>query len=124
MQRKERKQMDDRTLLEAAAKAISCKWAATPQRTSPSLWLLDKGGNLVNTAWNPLKDDGDALRLAVQLKIAIAHDEKEACHYAEWVMDDDTEAGLVEYENEGTDAFAATRRAIVRAAAQIAGMQA
>lgn len=66
-----------------------------------------------NLAWNPLTDDGDALRLAVQLKFAI--NVWGGC----WVM---TGGGLDEtcvMENISTDPCAATRRAIVRAAAAI-----
>jgi hypothetical protein len=49
--------------------------------------------------WNPLDDDGDALRLAVKLKM--------------W-----THSGMGCFQNE-LDPYAATRRAIVRAAAEI-----
>jgi hypothetical protein len=60
--------------------------------------------------WNPLTDDGDALRLAVKLKIDVFGDfDFRVC---EW---DD---GVVTEESHN-DPYAATRRAITRAAAAI-----
>ncbi len=53
-----------------------------------------------NGVWNPLTDDGDALRLAVKLRIEV-------------------EAGWMVFSE---DPYAATRRAIVRAAAEIGRM--
>lgn len=71
------------------------------------------GGNEFGTyiRWNPLRDDGDALRLAACLRISIEFD------------DNDVSArfgpgGLV-YEMSGADIHVATRRSIVRAAAGI-----
>ena len=85
----------DRELIELAAKAagITLMWSRVPGRP-PRL-----AGTLA--AWNPLTDDGDALRLAAKLylweAVRLAHREVTA----------------------GTDIYAATRRAIVRAAAAI-----
>jgi len=56
--------------------------------------------------WNPLTDDGDALRLAVKLGLGIRF-------YLDGVG-----AGE-EYEMNQEDPYAATRRAIVRAASEI-----
>ena len=53
--------------------------------------------------WNPLTDDGDALRLAVKLKIEIG-----------WVGNQVAANNACEIGD-----YAATRRAIVRAAAEI-----
>jgi hypothetical protein len=64
--------------------------------------------------WNPLTDDGDALRLAVKLKMKVEgwfNGELE-CARA------DCKAALVSEPHSG-DPYAATRRAIVRAAAEI-----
>jgi len=65
--------------------------------------------------WNPLTDDGDALRLAVKLYFKIVHDgemQRVECHYSEnendWLTEDWKD-----------DPQSATRRAIVRAAAEI-----
>ena len=79
----------DREMLELAARAAgySFKWGKD--------WH-DKGVPLVDDkSWNPLDDDGDALRLAVKLGLDIE---------IEWYDD---------------DPLAATRRAIVKAAAEI-----
>lgn len=62
--------------------------------------------------WNPLQDDGDALRLAVKLSLTIHQWVDEVCVC--------NEKGTI---NEGIarigNIYAATRRAIVRAAAEI-----
>jgi len=55
--------------------------------------------------WNPLTDDGDALRLAVKLRINV---EPVYVWHGPW-----TNGGTLE------DPYAATRRAITRAAAEI-----
>jgi hypothetical protein len=61
--------------------------------------------------WNPLADDGDALRLAVKLRIDITH-------FTTGVRADVT--GYDDcYQPNDNDPLAATRRAIVRAAAEI-----
>ena len=86
--------MTDRELLELAAKAIGKR--LVPHEQAP---MLDEEGA---PHWNPLADDGDALRLAVKLGIDI------------------TRAQVVFWDKESTDPNAATRRAIVRAAAEIA----
>ena len=61
--------MSDRELLEKAAKAAG-------DINLPLLWVREFDGDLtpVNNrgeAWNPLTDDGDALRLAVKLRIGM-----------------------------------------------------
>jgi hypothetical protein len=65
--------------------------------------------------WNPLTDDGDALRLAVQLKrrVSVCVDHTNV----DWWADADTLLDIC--QNAGDDPCAATRRAIVRAAAAI-----
>lgn len=60
--------------------------------------------------WNPLTDDGDALRLAVKCGIDISFNDAAECVYAGESM---------EPFNRNPDICAATRRAIVRAAAEI-----
>ncbi len=111
--------MNDRELLEAAAKAagmqVRCvgngeKSAAFTFYVEPSqLW------------WSPLVDDGDALRLAVKLSLTVAIRGHECEVFAE---DGDCLAsvpimGASCFANaaEATNPAAATRRAIVRAAA-------
>jgi hypothetical protein len=68
------------------------------------------GGNFVIGYWNPLTDDGDALRLAVKLKITP--------HIDGNLTDAESAAGF-STEPHFDDPNAATRRAIVRAAAEI-----
>ena len=94
--------MTDRELLELAAKAIELDW----YRASPDgLWVKEE-------IWNPLTDDGDALRLAVKLKflVDVCLDQSEAGN-----SDCDYQCEL----HRDSDPYAATRRAIVRAAAEI-----
>lgn len=109
--------MTDRELLEAAAKAagIELDWAVPPK--SPPWRVTGSGEDRGPAAqWNPLTDDGDALRLAVTLKLQVTpgtynKDEFTAFHAG---------AGEAhEYRHFQQDEFAATRRAITRAAAAI-----
>jgi len=101
--------MSDRALLEAAAKAAGYTINAAHQAARDAvgggrggLWIDD-----VSTGWNPLADDGDALRLAVKLKLNL-----EFFSQGVHVM----ALGAQPYSD---DPYAATRRAIVRAAASI-----
>jgi hypothetical protein len=69
--------------------------------------------------WRPLTDDGDALRLAVKLGIFIQPNTNQADPFVRalcWPSG----VGRIEEVKDGTDANAAARRAIVRAAATIA----
>jgi len=108
--------MTDRELLEAAAKAAGIL-----------IYFDDVGqccqrvpGDQLSTyLWEPLEDDGDALRLAVKLRLRVC------------TPTTDTDCALVSNGNVVaysedeleevtiTDLYAATRRAIVRAAAEI-----
>ena len=65
--------------------------------------------------WNPLLDDADALRLAVKLKLRIGGDDTARVDYG---LYDAGNCGFID-EPIGCDRMAATRRAIVRAAAEI-----
>jgi len=110
--------MTDRELLLLAAKAagydISHKMNTERHELSvpiDDLWA-EHNGTLVSTGWNPLKDDGHALRLAVKLDMNI--DIQGA-----WIRVDCGDDFVS--ENAKNDPFAATRRAIVRAAAAIGG---
>ena len=64
-------------------------------------------------AWNPLTDDGDALRLAMKLQLLIDTD-----RYMNEVVVEKDDAAYSECLRD-TSIYAATRRAIVRAAAAI-----
>lgn len=88
--------MTDRELLERAAKAAGVdviEWDGN--------LIHNTGNQYVIRVWNPLTDDGDALRLAAKLylweAVRLAHRDVSA----------------------DVDIYAATRRAIVRAAAAI-----
>ena len=99
--------MTDRELLELAAKAAGIEIEWSEWRTS----RVGKFGAIEHTkhegfnGWNPLTDDGDALRLAVKCNMHLV---------GEFPVPD---LALL-YACKG-DPYAATRRAIVRAAAEI-----
>ena len=98
--------MNDRELLELAAKAAGrIDWDHAPHIKS------DEGDT--RPWWNPLTDDGDALRLAVRLRLEI-----DIHHTGIAILTPNGINVLVGAEDE-PDANAATRRAIVRAAAEI-----
>jgi hypothetical protein len=92
--------MNDRELLEMAAKAAGngAEWYS-------GIGMGLDNGTSVPTFWNPLGSDADAFRLAVKLGL----------------LDRATFPPAVAYEaaTNGGDWYAATRRAIVRAAAEI-----
>lgn len=63
--------MDDRTLLELAAKASGrIGWTINAELSGPQLTIWDMPDGAC-TAWRPLHDDGDALRLAVKLGLTV-----------------------------------------------------
>ena len=121
--------MQDRELLELAAQAVGHKIYIARQAErdaagsgSVGLWLASG-----HTCWNPLTDDGDALRLAVALRIDVRlsfyqgtasrpHDK-----FVQVMVD---RLGRCFSESSENDPAAATRRAIVRADAAFADAQA
>lgn len=106
--------MNDRELLELAAKAAGHRLE----------WHIPKAGSdephIEGIDWNPLTDDGDALRLAVAVGI-------EPCWYkrADYASARAVPPSghVIRIEEHGGDPYAATRRAIVRAAAEIGRSQ-
>jgi hypothetical protein len=117
----------DRELLELAAKAAGLNnlifnHGQTNAYHAGSLKYMTEKHH--HTPWNPLNDDGDALRLAVDLKLGVTYGGK-------YFFDDGPMTFCGEYwdANESryfkafvkheSDPRAATRRAIVRAAAEI-----
>lgn len=107
--------MTDKELLECAAKATGI---------TVNQWHLDEFGWVAwiepdDKQWNPIEDDGDALRLAVKLKMVIDTDWNGGANAGNACVDfPDPEYGYQE-GNGKSDPYAATRRAIVRAAAEI-----
>ena len=110
--------MNDKELLELAAKAagftnlIYCPaWKCMAE--------FDKQGGYFkwNTYWNPLKDDSHALQLAVNLQLGISIPPV-ADGRIEVVTFYGPIISIVEHP-QNNDRNAATRRAIVRAAAEI-----
>ena len=102
--------MTDRELLELAAKAAGLKFNGQWHDAQSGL-LVWEPPDFMSRDWNPLTDDGDALRLAVKLGMQV-----DVCR--------NTTDALVENrscasEPHGADPNGATRRAIVRAAAAI-----
>lgn len=100
----------DRTLLEKATKAagLHLVWnseCACYMRT-----------DCIGTVpWNPLKNDGDALRLAVKLDMEVRINRVD--EFSEVVFGYSVPMSVREIH--ATDPYAATRRAIVRAAAAL-----
>jgi len=94
----------DKELLEFAAKAVNIKlyWHLNKPYRRPEIEYMD--------VWNPLVDDGDALRVAVCLYITP--------HIDNNLTDAESKLGF-STETYFNDPYAATRRAIVRAAAEI-----
>ena len=108
--------VSDRELLELSAKAVGMEYpnGQTYCETMGVWGMLEKRPY---SWWNPLTDDGDALRLAVKLGMRIGVLLGDA-HYSiahEWVGNGRDDC-LVKH---GADPYASTRRAIVLAAAEI-----
>ncbi|WP_312450099.1 hypothetical protein [Stutzerimonas nitrititolerans] len=114
--------MDDRELLEMAAKAAGyvVRWYDDTLAYGPTFGIEVEPGNPCGfDPWNPLTDDGDALRLAVKLKLIIGShggggevwfDDQKGCE-GHIEQDYGADGSLSELE--------AMRLAIVRAAAEI-----
>ena len=97
----------DRELLEAAARAVGLRVNFHPT---------------ASYQWNPLERDDDAFRLAVKLGLMV-YVMLEANFTAIRLPGERIGGKYDEVETHGSDPYAATRRAIVRAAAQIGGKQ-
>ena len=110
-----------RELLELAAKAAgldSHRW--TGNGMSLPIHPGQEVTGWVGREWNPLTDDGDALRLAVKLRLNIEHMEtmNRKSHGINCWPVGRGDCGIS--ETYISDYASATRRAIVRAAAAIA----
>jgi len=119
-------EMTDRELLELAAKAAAIKYDPEASKPHPKsgaffgLWLVYHREPTANDRryWNPLTNDGDALRLAVKLLIAIDPCDP-WCDGASATIVLNGDSVDIREPQDGDDLVAATRRAIVRAAAEI-----
>lgn len=118
--------MTDRELLERAARAAGYEWKADiakwrNERGILGLWIKE-----VSTFWNPLEDDAHALRLAVKLQLTVGNEHLRAgCAYCT-NADDVSFPTVWSGTNEDSvlpEDYAATRRAIVLAAAALASAQ-
>lgn len=105
--------MNDRELLEAAARAAGIELAPNPFMHRHEGYALMADGR----RWGPLTDDGDALRLAVKLEMTVTAGQ-DKCSASWWVRPSMIELDEA-VEVTGIDPYAATRRAIVRAAAAL-----
>lgn len=115
----------DREMLEMAAKAAGIA-VVRSRLHDPACQDFLIRGSVRNPSqglgpWNPLADDGDALRLAVKLNIGVRshgpdHWQQPNVAVALWNFGD--KAGRVTVEH-GDDTQRATRRAITRAAAAV-----
>ena len=105
--------MSDRDLLELAARGAGIEVSAGWSERLNAFYVEPPQETGAFVGWNPLTDNGDALRLAVKLAMYVALDndkhEVVAC----------AAEGDVVKELCGDDPYTATRRAIVRAAAEI-----
>ena len=108
--------MTDREMLEMAARSISIVGKYVTHYDNGEYQYSGETEGIAyiredrrEVVWNPLSDDGDALRLAVKLKL-----------YVDWSSPNDNMVyvtGCAEQLDD--DQYAAIRRAIVRAAAEI-----
>lgn len=118
--------------MEMAAKAaeikldgIASKQIAQGARQCDFLCLNEQGGHSI---WNPLADDGDALRLAVALRFGLKDfaptdyedppNDSAFGMIEVWRQDADNPLHI-EWYKAGADRYAATRSAIVSAAAEL-----
>lgn len=104
--------MTDLELLELAAKAAGFKrWSF---ESWPDYLNVYYGNDDIDEEWNPLYEDADAIRLAIQLRMDIRTGTQNNCVTVGW-------GSGIRYVEEvfEKDPMSAVRRAIVRAAAEI-----
>lgn len=117
--------MSARELLELAAKAAGFNFYWSVEEPS----MIERFGRFVGSdafggmlvKWNPLNNDGDAFRLAVKLKMVLDTDYNGGSVAGNCNVECNYDAPEFGYQegNGKKDPYAATRRAIVRAAAEI-----
>jgi hypothetical protein len=101
--------MTDRELLENAAKAAGLTIKQSPFYPRDLVVVHDDGSQHY---WDPLKDDGDAFRLMVELGMNVFKSGIKV-----YAMDEEADSEMCEGREK--DPYAATRRAITRTAADI-----
>jgi len=105
--------MTDQELLEFAAKAAGYDFITVEEHDTGDWIAAWKGRESID--WNPLIDDGDAFRLMVKLSLGVSIPvHKTICADVICFLN-----SSVNVREEGGNRYAATRRAIVRAAAEI-----
>ena len=118
--------MEDRELLELAAKACGLELRFRALTNMPGAEerprIVHENG--VTEKWNPLEDDGDAFRLMVRLSLRVEpytavkiNDRYPLANITDVYSLNGQDVKLS--ERHGIDSCVATRRAIVRAAAEI-----
>lgn len=117
----------DRELLEAAAKAAGIEIhesddGTLQRRPAWAVYHYVQGQPYTEVRWDPLRDDGQALRLAVKLKIPLQFPDWQDIART-WGREDDGEGFYETALQHNGDLAAATRRAIVRAAASQGGVK-
>lgn len=102
--------MTEKELLESVAKAAGYIPVGESEEGN---FLVSMDGNKTYGAWDPLDNDGQALRLAVKLDmdVEVLCGEGLTVAHTNWTTS--------KSEAHKDDPYAATRRAIVRAAAEI-----
>jgi hypothetical protein len=104
--------MSDEDLLRKAAKAVGLvEPHSYREKTNSLLWLSESG---FPSTWRPLDDDGEALRLSVELQFSVCIELDQT-----WIASHGHPTNPLCFEDHNGDPYAATRRAIVRAAASI-----
>ena len=111
--------MNDRELLEMAAKAVGKKITKYPDQDGKYRVFSGEDTGWGPGDWNPLMDDGDALRLATSIGLRVQillNDKPERTRVV--FEDDDWICSYTEFHGE-RGASESTRLAIVKAAADI-----
>jgi len=117
--------LQDRELLELAAKAAGVRGEWCEFTIAATGKVLTGIGNPMvfcpgDPLWNPLTDDGDALRLAVKIGMRVSVN-RDPAGFTAIASTQSPFGAKSETESAGAETIeSATRRAIVRAAAEIA----
>jgi hypothetical protein len=105
--------MTDNEMLQLAAKAVYIELDFNVRGDFAPYYINSRGGH---SSWNPLNDDGEALRLANDLYLSIEFTYCQDDAPVVWVRDG---YGYEKRHCNFPDPYKAARRAIVQAAAEI-----